>query len=411
MTMITARAFRARLLKAVVVVALVFVAAFFITNSFARAVVKSNSAIAYAISPYDGAIVSRYAEDAFALKPDADEESENARLAEQAILADPTRAEALTVLGFQAQLRGETEKAERIFAYALSLTRRELRPHIWGIEDEVTRGNIEGALRHYDLALRTTKRARPLLFPTLVAAMSEPRIRKELLHLILKDPDWTADFFAYAADSGIEPVGTSFLFSEAAAAGVEIGEGQRSNLVNRLYGRGELDDAWRVYQTLRPDAISTKSRDPEFALATDARAVFDWRLGEDAGLSSVILKNGDKGVLEFSTAPSVGGRLVSQAQLLSPGAYKFDGLVRDLQQSGRSQPYWVLSCRDGRELLRIDVPNAQDRAVAFTGRFIVPSSCRAQVLSLIARPSDDIMGVSGRIERAEISPSNRDAQP
>lgn len=371
-------------------------------SSLALVITKADPAQAYVMAPDNGVILADYAQSEFVRAPSKENNSLSASLARRALLSDPTAADALTVLGFQAQLRGEAVRADRIFSYSTALTRRELRPRLWAIEQAVERGDIVGALRNYDIALRTSRDASELLYPTLASAMSEPRIRAALLPILDSNPIWKDGFVAYAADSGTEPEGAIALFQEGRSIGLEPTDASRVNLVNTLFAQNKYNEAWAYYGTFRAGARRDRSRDPAFSLAEPRRAIFDWQPGADTRLSAAILRNGSSGLLDFSVPPSVGGILVSQTQLLPAGPYRLEGRSRGVDQPARSRPYWSLVCRDGRELGRVTLPNSAINDGRFAGRFVVPEGCQSQTLSLIARSTDDIMGISGQIESASL---------
>ena len=284
------------------------------TSSLAHVITKVDPARAYALAPSNGVIIADYAQSAFTRTPTGETDSLPALLARQALRSDPTAIEALTVLGFQAQLRGDSAQTDQIFSYSIDLSRRELRPRMWAIEEAVTRGDIAAALRQYDVALRTSFDSAELLFPTLTAALAEPRVRSDLLSILATRPVWEDRFVAYAANSGIEPQGAIALFREAASVGVQPDPDLRASLVNSLLSKGKVDEAWSYYRTFRPDVRRDRSRDPQFLLEANNRAAFDWRTGTEAGLSVAILREGESGVLDFSVPPSTGGTLVSQSR-------------------------------------------------------------------------------------------------
>ena len=373
-------------------------------SSLAHVVAKADPMRAHLMAPNNGVILAEYAQKSFSLSPAKESNSPPADLARKALLADPTTADALTVLGFQAQLRGDTAEADRIFSYSTAISRRELRPRLWAIEESVGRGDIAGALRNYDIALRTSGDAADLLFPSLSAALAEPRIRAALLPILATEPVWKDGFIAYAANSGIEPEGAIALFQEGRRSGLEPSDDLRANLVNALVRQNQRSEAWAFYRTFRPGVRHDRSRDPNFALATPVKSVFDWQAGVDTRLSVAILQQGDGGLLDFSVPPSVGGELVSQTQLLPPGSYRLEGESRGIDQPERSRPYWSLTCQDGRELGRVVLPNSDRNSGRFIGQFDVPAGCTSQILTLVARSTDDIMGVSGQIENAILRP-------
>lgn len=399
------RSNRAWVVRGLGALGLFAVGCFATLDSLAIAIAKADPARAHALAPSNGVILAKYAEDVFSRQPSKDPRSLPASLARRAVIADPTAAEAFAVLGFQAQLRGDKARADRLFSYSTALSRRELRPRLWAIEEAVERGDIAGALRNYDIALRTSKDAPDLLFPTLVSALTEPQIRSELLRILATRPVWEQAFFTYASTSKIEPEGVLALFSESSDKNLRLSGDQSANLVNALLARGKSDAAWAYYRSFRPGVRRDRSRDPTFALQVDTRAMFDWRTDGDRALGVAIVPEGTSGLLDFAVPPSTGGALVSQRQALPAGLYQLEGRSRGIDQPDTSKLYWGLTCLDGRELGRVVVPNSNENGGKFSGRFSVPKDCALQTLSLFARPTDRIMGVTGQIERAQLAPA------
>lgn len=373
-------------------------------GSLANALAKVDPARAHALSPGNGMVAARYAEDLFAARPSTDPQGVAAVAARRALLDDPTATDALTVLGFQAQLRGEREKAAAISLYSTELSRRELRPRLWAIEEAVTRGDIAGALRHYDIALRTSRDAGAMLYPTLGAAMAEPRIRAAFVPVLATKPVWKDEFLDHVARRRIAHEGLAALLEEGRATGLTATEDVQVQIVDALILEGKPDRAWRVYQGLRKGSRRDQSRDPAFALAASSRSALDWRAGEDSRLGAAILNDGQSGAIDFAALPDASGVLAQQSQLLAPGRYRFDGRSRGIDQTASAQPYWTLICTDGRELGRVEVPNSAVNGGRFGGGFSVPQGCPVQQLQLVARPSSNVMGVSGQILEARLRP-------
>lgn len=373
--------------------------------SLAHPVAKADLARAHLLAPGNEVITAKFAEEELGRRPTTEPSALPARLARQALLADATAVEAITVLGLQAQLRGETEKANRLFSYSTTLSRRELRPRLWAIEEAVSRGDIAGALHHYDTALRTSKEATTMLYPTLNSALAEPRIRTELLKVLATHPAWRDGFLSYAAASGVEAEGALALMVEGQTIGLRLNEQQSVDLVNALLSANKQEAAWGYYRSLRQGARRDRSRDPKFLLATESRAKFDWQIGGDTALGAALLNEKGSGLLDFAVPPSRGGALITQTQLLPKGDYRLQGRSRGLNQPNHSRPFWLLTCIDGRELGRIIVSNSDQSGGRFAGSFRVPQGCEQQTLTLMARPSDDIMGVTGQIESVQLYPA------
>lgn len=375
-----------------------------VTASLAAVAVKADPAIAHMLAPWNGHITADLAEQRFTLEPQSGTNSEPARLARLALRQDATAVEALSVLGLQAQLRNDTEQARRLFDYSQALSQRELRPRIWAIEEAVSRGDIAGALEHYDIALRTSRSARDVLFPVLASAIAEPKVRSALVEVMATEPVWGEGFVNYVAASGIDPQAAVRFFSEGQRGALPVDDADRTRVVNALVARGFFDEAWQYYASFRPAAKRHRSRDANFSLITEAPARFDWTAINDSGLSASIQPGGNGGLLDFAASPSTGGTVLRQMQLLPSGTYRLEGHGSGIEQPERSLPYWILTCRDGRELGRVTMPNSAQGNGNFSGRFTVPSDCPVQTLSLVIRPTAEITGVSGQIDRVRLVP-------
>ncbi|QPQ54416.1 hypothetical protein IC614_08655 [Allosphingosinicella flava] len=319
------------------------------------------------------------------------------RLASQALRRDPTSVPAIVALAFSAEIQGNKELARRLFTYSNTLSRRDLRTRLWLIEDAVAQENIPAALEHYDVALRTSRSARALLFPILASAIDVPDVNVQLANTLAKNPPWRLDFVEYAAVNA-PPNACLQLFRRLTSAGVAVPSTASQNLLSSLVKASLFEEAWSFYASLRKGVDRTRSRDRNFA--TEVQFVpFDWEVADGAsGISASIQRKGKQGIFDFFAPPSVGGLLLRQLQLLTPGPYVIEGRSVGIDQPPQSRPYWALSCLNGQELGRVTLPPSSHNDGSFTGRFIVPPGCDVQFLSLLARPSTSITGVVGEID-------------
>ncbi|MXP27954.1 hypothetical protein GRI58_03845 [Porphyrobacter algicida] len=388
-------------------VTLAFVAVMFgglaVANAAGNVVAKVDPIQAHVLAPWDGRITADAANLSFAMRPDANESSDPAKLAKLALRQDPTTVKALNVLAFQAQLRGDTRRANEIFAYSANLSRRELRPQIWKIESSVARGDIRGALNNYDLALRTSTEANSLLYPVLKVAISEPKIRAALLQLLSKRPKWAPSFLSYLGSSRTNAVAAMHLFIEG-GSNLPATNQDRANLVKALISDGKYDDAWNFYRTLHPQADRRMSRDPNFVVEEGLRTPFDWHVPEDAIGFATLLRTRQGGLFEFSMPPATGGAMLKQLEMLPPGIYHLDGQSSGISQPSGSLPYWSLTCLNGNQLGRFNLTNSDVNGGRFSGELKVPAHCNIQVLSLIARSSDEVEGLTGQILHVALRP-------
>jgi len=325
------------------------------------------------------------------------------RLARAALLQDPTAVVAASTLGLNAQLAGNTKSARRLFSYAEKLSRRELQTEIWAIEDAVGRADVPGVLHHYDVALRTSRSAPDILFPILASAISDADIRRALLKTLMDGPAWGPSFVNYAS-ANAESDAAIRLFESMAGAGLAVTDEPRARVVSAMIGQGRARAAWVYYTTFRTKVDPRMSRDARFNADVKLPTPFDWVAVNDDGMSASIQRNGNAGIFDFAAPPSIGGALLRQIQVLPPGEYWLAGHSIGVDQDVAVRPYWLLSCSDGRELGRVYMPNSTQAKGRFEGRFTVPADCPVQSLMLVARPTDNVAGLSGQVDWVSLQP-------
>ena len=101
-------------------------------------------------------------------------------LVRRALARDLTQVQAIEQRALDEALSGNSGRARRLFALSDRLSRRSLPTRLWLIQDAVDRGNVAGALRNFDIALRTTTDAQPILFPVLAKAAADPTLTNPL---------------------------------------------------------------------------------------------------------------------------------------------------------------------------------------------------------------------------------------
>lgn len=371
------------------------------TQSLAYMLRGGDVASAHALVPGDGRVTAALAQRLAGADASNEDRARADALARTALRQDPTAVAAVGTLGFSAQLRGELAGARRLFAYAQALSRRNLETQLWAIEDAVGRGDVADALRHYDIALRTSPSAGDLLFPVLAEAAIDPAIRGALVATLADKPAWSEAFINRVAAGAIDARGAARLFLALSKAGVLVPEGAKAAAVGGLIKAGAEEEAWAYYASIRSGADRRRSRDPRFAAALTTPSPFDWTpIAEAGGISSI-----QAGAVDFSVPASVGGALLQQMQMLPPGAYRIEGHSAGIDQPDGALPYWVLTCWRGDELGRVVVPNSAQAGGNFTGSFRVPAGCPVQTLTFVARPSDMVSGLSGQIDRVQLSPA------
>ena len=276
------------------------IAGFSLSFSIAQTLSKSSAARAYRLAPYDGRITALLAASLAAADASVSDRRRSDMLAREALDRDPTAIAALSTLGINAQVRGDMAGARRLFTYAEHLSRRDPQTQLWAIENAVSRGAVAEALSKYDIALRTSPRLAPLLYPVLTEASIDPRIRIELVRTFASKPGWSGNFLEFASSKSTDPGSLALLFVALRRAGMSIPNSANSNLIAKLMMGGMAERAWNYYAILRPGVDRRRSRDSRFDYDNDVPSVLDWMLVNDEGAASSIQRGDSGGVFVFS---------------------------------------------------------------------------------------------------------------
>lgn len=377
-----------------------------VTFSIAQVAAKSSPQTADAIISYDGRLTAAHA--AALITPTASqaERTQAGVISREALRQDPTTVAAAATLGIVTLSQNNPSAARRLLAYAQMLSRRDVQTQLWSIEDAVGRGDVAGALRWYDIALRTKPELSDVLYPVLAQASQDPTIRAALVHTLAGKPAWSESYIDYAAKRENNSQSTATLFVALRARGVLIPTSAQASVVNTLLNTGNVEQAWRYYTAIRPGATRAQARDSRFTALIDTPSAFDWTTLSNSSVSASIQRTRDGGTFDFSAPASIGGPVLQQVQLLPTGTYRLSGHTTGIAQEKRALPYWMLTCHsDGRELGRVTVTNSAQAGGNFAGALTVPANCPVQTLTLFAQASDAVGGIAGQIDRVVLMPA------
>jgi len=389
---------RARLLAAILILAVGVYAG---VQAFAQAVRQRAPDIALQLTPGDARSLASKAELLTRDSPSPVRWAMAAEFARRALERDPMLPSAAATLGFRAGLNGDNETAASAFAYSQALSRRDLKTHLWAIEYAVQREDVPGALRHYDLALRTSGKAPAILFPVLASAIADAEIRRSLVPLLVKRTAWVTPFINFVAESPVDARATAALFSDLRRRGFVFPNGAEASLLGALVTSRDFATA-RTYLAAESSQVSSRSRLPRFSGNPAIPSPFDWNPQNDVGVMTSIQQGNQGGVFVFSTVAGTGGPILRQLQLLAPGQYEVVSRLVSIDPMEASLA-WTIQCVDGGELARIPVIPRPEMPVR-NGRFTVGPGCPAQWLILNVSPGELAGGVSGELDYAEIRP-------
>jgi len=392
------RQWTSRLALAAVVAAL---GVWVVSWTLAQSVALRDPTRAHRLAPTDGRIMGQLAASLIEADPNHVDRRAVSQLAKRALRQDATTVTAAVTLGILAQLDNAPALSREWFSYSQTLSRRNLGTQLWAIEDNVSRGNIRTALIHYDIALRTEPATADFLFPILTNAAADLAVRTPLVRMLATRPTWGENFLNHMSASGPNPSVTVQVFEALKRAGGTVPAAASSHVIDVLLNRGLLDSAWSYYALIRPGSVRSASRDTQFGANLVAPSRLDWNPIDADGITASMQRTAEGGIFDFAAAPSVGGPLLFQDQLLPPGRYRLEGRVSDLDRATGTRPYWTLTCKlgvaNGQELGRVLLPDTASRIDSFAGRLVVPEGCPVQTLTLVAPPAVGVTGLVGRL--------------
>ena len=369
-------------------------AAIFVPSSLADWASVDHPRIAAEIAPWNA---SAAANAAAAL--DNPRRGDARALVRKALARDSTEVPAIELRALDLALSGKAAGARRLFGLSDELSRRSLPTRLWLIQDSVDHGDVEGALRNFDIALRTTTDAQPILFPVLAKASADPTLTVPLARMLESKSDWRLTFLEWAITNGSYLDGIAKLVAQMNDRRFIVGNGIDQQLIEKLADDGQFGLANLLNG--RFGNIADGVADSNFANPS-AHYPFGWGLVSDGMLTTERSSSGTSPMLRYSAAPARSGQVAAQLLMLRPGRYAL--ATKTAAQAQGAAPYWTLSCagRSGAQLVQLVQPLGAG-VQAQTG-FTVPTNCTAQWLTLRIRPSSDATPQSGAIASVAVLP-------
>lgn len=369
-------------------------AAVFLPSALATWLEVDHPTIATRIAPWNAAAAA----DAAASQASNPRAPEVRSLVQKTLARDLTNVQAIELRAVDLALSGKKQQARQLFALSDELSRRSLPTRLWLIQDAVDHGKVAGALRNFDIALRTTTDSQPILFPVLAKASADPTLTIALAQTFDRRSEWRLLFFewvtANAAD--VRPVANVVMHMRDARF-VRANDIDQ-HLIERLVSDRQFDAARLINR--RYGRHSEGVADPNFRDAS-AHYPFGWGLVSTGSLEGARALIGSSSVLTYSAAPANSGQVAAQLLGLAAGDYVL--AAKTATNVSGAAPYWSLTCaqEDGEEIARLDQP--MSAGAAGRTRFTVPARCGSQWLTLRIRPAPDSNSQEGAIAWVNIA--------
>ncbi|HWI85172.1 MAG TPA: hypothetical protein VNT42_02450, partial [Sphingomonas sp.] len=199
------------LVRPLLLVGLAFIAIAMVRSSLGFVLRSTDPALALRFDPDNAAALAARAEQLLRDDPSEKNRILAEALARRALRRSPVSADGARMLATTRDMAGDEARARQLMDYSQSLSRRDFPTQIWFIEDAIGRNDIAGALRHYDIALRTSAATKALLFPVLIKATAQPAVAAPLIDTLAARPLWADPFLEQASREAPDPEGLARL--------------------------------------------------------------------------------------------------------------------------------------------------------------------------------------------------------
>lgn len=293
----------------------------------------------------------------------------------------PLSARSLWMVGKGYEAEGNMPRARTAMERAEKITRRDATVQLWLSEDAIRRKEINEALGHYDLIIRSTPEARSEILPRLAALMVAPLGRKYLLSYARPSNPWFPDLLATAVERlpRVEPVGLLLLERRAKAPNLPQLEPVYSKLVAKLVSEGSHDVALDLYPLLpRGDVAVLRNVSGVIdGKPLTGYAPFIWDFATEASGATLVSTGAGQAGMEFYGSSGTIG--VAASKLVAPGqARQIRWRIDERSPNLQSSAAWVATCLSGQsEGARQTSVNLLDKAVP-TGKDLtmtLPTGC------------------------------------
>nr|WP_315458708.1 hypothetical protein [uncultured Sphingorhabdus sp.] len=352
--------------------------------------------------------LSRKADELFAEKQDPATLAKVEAMAKESLRGGALNPVAIRLLGYVADVRGDTKKARELMLLSHKVSRRDFGTQLWLIEDAVARNDKKQALYHYDIAMRTTPSSFPILFPTLTGALSDPEVRVHLAPIVRQAPVWLPAFLSESIGTIENPANIADVLVKSSGLPDDESYRNLSNaLLAQLAGKNKFPAFQQYFLSLKGSRADT-FKAAAFTKDTVGLPypVVGWQVADSPAIGGTFSAANDKGRSTLAAFASSGerGELLRKYMFLAPGNYRFASRFSALDGAPDSEVRWELQCvkAAGNTSAWFVATPVQKGAFGLTQDFNIGSDCRTQLLVLQTAGGSSQLGTEFTVNSVDI---------
>lgn len=281
---------------------------------------------------------------------------------------------------------GDNASARAAMADLNSLTKRDRSTHLWMISDLGKQGDLDGVLRHYNMALRSSRQAQTMLLPQLAAGLQFEEFVGPLSRVLSTRPPWTSRFWraVYFTPSAL-PNAVDLRLALLNSGGELDSEVDR-RLILSLVRERQWGLAERLYSAIVPEGADRVQAITSTELRTEPRfQPFDWTFSS-TGLQSAAIDE-QAGMMMISGDPASSQAAATRLVALSGGTYELAVNFTDANPDETARLTARVRCVE--TIPNIEVATLYSFEGALRGSFRVDGSCRYHFVQLFLGADPD----------------------
>jgi hypothetical protein len=324
-----------------------------------------------------------------------------ANLAKTSLRSEPLSLASLRLLITDAEASERRDRA-RVYALLTSrISRREPLSQIWLINEASRHSDLKGAIKHYDLVLRTNPSAGDLLLPILSAALSDDAVRSELASTLSSKPAWIFVFLHHYMSTRDDMRPLAALLSQIGPLpnGAEFDSLSRT-FRSRAFETGAYSELLAYQKAVFPEIAARQANIVGFTPATTdpQYAPPGWELLSNAEFQTQIADNGS--AIKIVGLSGARGDALRRTTALAPGRYRF---VEERKVTEGSWGRWSLFCVATSHAQMIWISDAIG-----PGRrpndIVIPQGCYPQILKFEIASGVTQQGFEQQVKLVDVKP-------
>lgn len=368
---------------------------------------NEDAAAAYLAYPHDAEAVSKAYSQQLTKNPAFQPSADDAANARAALLARPLAPRLLYLLAIQSGTSGKAALEPALMRLADRVSRRDPLNQVWLIEDEVGKGDVVGALRHYHAAMTVGPELQPMLLPVLASAIAYPEIRAALRPYIANHADWVPALLEQAAATTGSDDLADLVLPVAGSLTPPVYDHARASVMTSLALGGRADLAFAFASRTLPDLKSSDLRNAGFSPASsDPRmGSLAWSFPQTDLITSSLH---DDGSLTAEIGQLAHGTLATRDMPVAPDtSYEF---IQDVSRDGgsaKARLAWSGTCisrSGGTKIWDQEVP-ATSQQMTFRSVIKVPEDCHLLRLTASVDGADSQVNSSLKIVNIKFGPN------